>query len=219
MDFTKKEITWLIIITIILAFIIGFTADIENETASITVIIPLITAAIIILVNVIPKKIVAPIFSIKIEHKPWEFKRYGWYSRSRLKKPFPIGIILPFILSFLSLGYLKMFTLLQFDYENIPQKRILKRVGRRNQRRTEINDSDLGYTAAVGLYSLFALAIIASLFNLDYISKYTVFYGCWNLIPFGNLDGSKIFFGTTLNWGILVVLFFILGLPLIFIIA
>ena len=224
--FTKKELTWMIIAIIILTFIIGFSVNSNSESANIRIIIPLLISILIILTSTISKKIAAPYFNIKIEHKIWEFQRYALYKKSKMKKPFPIGLLLPFFLTIVSLGFLKPLTLLQFDYKNFPQKRILKKYGSINRRRTEINETDPGYTATWSFYALLTLAIIGGIISWLFdatlgkeLTKYTIYYGCWNLIPFGNLDGTKIFFGTLLNWAVLIILFFIIGLPITFIIV
>lgn len=223
--FSKKEITWIIITIIILAFIIGFITEPQSESAKITIIMPLTASILIILTTTIAKKIAAPYFSIRIEHKVWEFQRYGVYERSHFKKPFPIGLVLPFFLTLLSLGYIKPMTLLQFDVENIPETRLLKRRGHtRALRKQEMNDADPALTAAWGFYALLILAILSSIIsiltNLNFfseITKYSVFYGIWNLLPISQLDGSKLFFGSILSWTILVILYIIsLGLVIIF---
>lgn len=196
--FTLKEVAWLIIAIIIFEFIIIF--PLQKDFSPIIMIVP----PLIILFNVIPKKFVGKILSIKVEHKIWEFQRWGLYRRSSLKKPAPIGLFLPFVMSIFSLGLIRMFTLLQFDAKNIHEKRILKQIG--FKRKSEINDFDLGFTAAAGFYSLLILALIGFLINFHELTKYTIYYGIWNLIPFGRLDGTKLFYGTVLNWGIIFIL-------------
>jgi hypothetical protein len=198
---TKKEFAWVIIATLILGFIIGFS---EKPEYSLWV---FLVAFIIIIVNILAKKIASGFYSIKIEHKPWEFQRYGLYEQSHFKKPFPIGLILPFILSLLSLGIIKLMIILQFDAENLPYKRILKMRGR--ERRTEINESDLAITSAWGFYALIFTAIIGALLNFPELSKYAVIYGIWNLLPISQTDGSKVFFGSFANWTFLAIIYII----------
>mgnify|MGYP001596391204 CR=1 FL=1 len=199
--FTQKEAVWILISIIIFEFIILF--PIPENFNILLILIPII----IILINVFSKKIACNFFNIKIEHKPWEIQRFGLSMRSKLKKPFPVGLVFPIVLAILSLGIIKPLTLLQFDYENIPEKRILKQRGLK--RKSEINDSDIGFTAVWGFASLLALAIIASLFKFPELAKYSVFYGAWNLIPYGNLDGAKVFFGSMMSWVTLTILYLI----------
>ena len=206
-EFDRKEVTWIIISIIIFTFIILFPIIDPNPFL-------LIIPAIIIITNVIAKKYAANYFNIKIKYNVWQFQRYWFHSRSKLKKPIPMGLIFPFFLAFFSLGLIKPFIFLQFDYENNEQKRMLKRTGR--IRRTEINESDPAFTAAWGFYALLILSIISvllasitefSLF-LD-LAKYSLFYGAWNLLPISNLDGAKLFFGNVFNWAVLAFIFFI----------
>lgn len=199
--FTIKEIIWILIAILIGGFVIGLSSSLRPS------LIGLLWASIIILVSVIAKKITAPFYSLKIEHKAWGFKRWGWYERSEFKKPIPLGIILPFFFSVLSLGIIKPLTLLQFDAENLANKRALRKRGA--YRYSEINDSDIAFTAAWGFWALILLAIIGFFLKQPEITKYSIYYGIWNLIPFSNLDGTKIFFGSLINWILLVIVYVI----------
>jgi len=199
--FTKKEVVWIIIAILIGGFAIGLSSQLKPS------LIGLLWAAIIIFVSVIAKKIAAPAYSIKIEHKAWGWKRWGWYERSKFKKPIPLGIILPFFLSVLSLGLIKPLILLQFDAENLAHKRALRKRG--EYRYSEINESDLAFTSAWGFWALIALAIIGNILNQPELTKYSVYYGIWNLLPISNLDGTKLFFGSLINWILLVIVYLI----------
>jgi len=205
---TKKELVWMIIVIIIMEFIILF--PLPEKMNILIILVPII----IIFTSVFAKKIASGFFNIKIEHKIWEFQRYGFYRRSILKKPFPIGLIFAILLSIISLGMIRSFLFLQFESENIPEKRILKKRGLK--RKLEINDSDLGLTAAWGFYSLLVLALIGSIIKFPDLARYSIFYGIWNLLPVGQLDGTKLFFGSLFNW-IMLVVFYIIALLIIFI--
>ncbi len=198
--FTKKEIIWIIISIIILGFIIEFSLDYSLTLKG------FIYATIIILTSVLIKNLAADYFFVDINHKIWEFQRYGFYKRSKFKKPIPIGLILPFFISFFSIGTLKIMTILQFDAKP-SKKRILKKRGK--IRKTEVNESDLAFISAWASGGLILLAIISSLINQPELSKYAIYYGFWNLIPFGQLDGSKLFFGSFINWILLLIVYLI----------
>ena len=197
---TKRGIAWIIVSIIILGFIIGF-----SEKPDFSPYIFVISAAII-LFNVLGKELAGKYFYTDIEHKIWEFQQFGFYKRAHFKKPFPIGLVLPFALSLFSLGIIKMMTLLQFDGKPSPL-RILKKRGL--VRKSEVNESDFAFIAAWGLYSLILLALICAIFKIPDIGKFAVYYGIWNLIPFGQLDGSKLFFGSIFNWILLALIFLI----------
>ncbi len=198
---TKKEIVWIIIAILIMGFIISL------PKLSISSPYVFLISATIILTNVLSKKIASARYNIKIEHKIWKFQRYGIYERTKLKKLFPIGLILPFFISILSLGIIKIFTLLQFDAENLHKRRVLKKRGR--HRYPEINDSDLAFTAAWGFWALLLLTIIAIIIKQPELAKYSIYYGIWNLLPISNLDGTKIFFGNLFTWVILAIIYLV----------
>ena len=63
------------------------------------------------------------------------------------------------------------------------------------------------------MYALLILAIIGTLlkpylpsFGAD-LAKYSIYFGIWNLLPIGQLDGTKIFFGTTVLWFFLAIIY------------
>jgi hypothetical protein len=196
---TKQEIIWILITILLMGFVISF----PNFKSPIFV---FAISFVIILVNILAKKIAAKYYYVKIEHSILDFQRFGIYSRSYLKKPFPIGLVFPFLLSILSLGIIKPFLFLQFKAQNI-KTRILKRRG--PYRYSEINESDLGFVSAWGFWALIILAIIASILNISELTRYSIYYGIWNLIPLGKLDGIKLFFGSLINWIILAIVYII----------
>lgn len=197
--FNEKELIWIIIVIVISTFIVIFPGNIEDP-------IIILAPTLIILLNVVVKKIAAPYFNLKIEYKVWEMQRYGFYNRSSWKKPFPMGLILPFFIYFMSLGWIKMLTFLQFDYENISRQRLLKNKGNMIHRRIEVNESDVAFTAAWGFYALIALSVIAAFLDIRSIAVYSIYYNLWNLIPFSNLDGSRLFFGSFISWVFIIIL-------------
>lgn len=213
LSFTKKEVIWIIIAVLIFGFITGISYK-DDKLIIDYALSSLIVPIIVVLTSIIAKKIIGNVYSIKIEHSVWKFRRYWWHLRSYLKKPFPIGIVLPFFLSLFSLGIIKPLTILQFDAENIPEKRILKARGR--IRKMEINEFDLSITASAGFYSLLLLSIIGMIFKYPELAKYSVYYGAWNLVPWGGLDGTKVFFWNAFHWFLLAIFYilFIIGLIL-----
>jgi hypothetical protein len=223
-NITNKEIVS-IIIAIIIASFISFLPIIPNDDP-VKILTTLIIFSIIIFSSIFTKRIVAKHFSIRIEHKFFEFSRWAFTKRSYFQKPIPMGAIFAFALGLFSLGYLKPFAFFQFNAENITKRRRLRNVGQRRAVRKEayyINETDLGYTAASGFYALLILALIGSIISLIFdlkigsdLAKYSIFYNLWNLVPYGNLDGSKLFFGVFYGW-IFITFLNLLGLLLILI--
>ncbi|MFH1358764.1 MAG: hypothetical protein ABIH37_02670 [archaeon] len=222
--YTKKELGWMLIAMIIATFIsfIPLIPLVPEDTEAILT--RFLIFFLIIFVSVTVKKLIAPHYSIKIEHRVWEFQRWGYYLRSKFKKPIPMGLIFSFFLGIFSLGYIKPFLYLQFDIEDDPHRRMLSHIGgRKAVRKDYLNQEDYGYTAAWGFYSLLVLAIIggiiSSFYNLQFgadLAKLSIFYGLWNLVPFGNLDGSRLFYGVYWGW-IFMLIFYLIGLTFILI--
>ena len=210
--FTKREITWMLLFIIIGSFI-SFIPIIPNDNP-VKILLTLLVFSIIIITNLATKKITAHHYALQIEHSDWKLVQWWWQKKAGFKKPFPLGLILPFLLAILSLGNLKPFTFFQFKAKDLSERRILKRHGPRLIRRKELpSESDYGYTAASGFFALIILAIIGTLlkpyfpaFGAD-LAKYSLYFGIWNLLPIGQLDGAKVFFGTTLLWSFLAIIF------------
>ncbi|MBD3252584.1 hypothetical protein GF386_02545 [Candidatus Pacearchaeota archaeon] len=200
--FNEKEIIWIIITIIIFGFIIIFPAQTFNPLI-------LIVPVLIVLTDVIVKKIAAPNFNLEVKFKMWELYRYGFYERDHFKKPIPMGLILPFFLSLFSLGSLKIFTFLQFNYKDLHLRRALKATGEGQHRRWHINEKDPAFTASWSHLALIALAVIGASFSFPELAKYSIYYGLWNIIPFSQLDGSKMFFGSPVTWCFVLILYVI----------
>jgi len=212
--FTKKELIWMAIFIIIGSFI-SWIPVIPSDNP-IKIITTILVFSTIIPIWIATKKLVSPHYSIKIEHTDWKLTQWWWFIRAYFKNPLPLGLIAPFSLAIFTLGYLKPYAFFQFNFENVPETRILKRHGPRGSRRKEvITEQDLAYTAAWGMYALLGLAIIGVLLKPllpNYgaeLAKYSIFYGLWNLLPAGQLDGTKIFFGTTVQYTFILILFII----------
>ena len=65
-----------------------------------------------------------------------------------------------------------------------------------------MTDFHNGLVGAAGLFSVLLLALIVYLLptNLEYLSQMAIVYVVVNLIPFSNLDGTQIFFGSRVLW-------------------
>ena len=197
--FKIQELTHIILTIILFAFIISFLSDLN------TFLTTLLIAVIILFVNIITKKLLAHYLDSEIEQKIWHFQRWGWYERSHFKKPIPIGIILPFILVWVSYptGFLKVLTFLQSDVRPTIA-RIAKRRGL--HRCTEMTEWHIAAIAGIGIFANLVLAIVAYLLNYPILSKFSIYYAIWNLIPISQLDGTKILFGSKILWLFLLVL-------------
>lgn len=197
--FKLKEFGQVLLAIVLFAFIISFLKGVDAFLAA------LLIAAIIIFVNILAKKLMAYHLEAEIEQKIWHLQRWGYYKRSQFNSPKPVGIILPFLLVWLSYpyGFLKMLTFLQFEVKPTPA-RAAKRHGL--YRFTEMTEWHIASIAAIGIFLNLVLAVAAYIFNYPNLARFSIYYSLWNLLPIGQLDGSKILFGSRIVWVILVIL-------------
>jgi len=204
----KKEIVAIILSTLILAFIISVLNIKELFFMS------LLFVFLVILINVIAKKIAAFYADSEIEVKMWEVERYGFKPNRHFKKPIPAGILFPLILSGLTLGYFRWLASLVFDVK-AKTYRAAKRHGL--YAFTEMTEFHIGLIAAAGIFANLIFAIIGYLINLPEFSRINIYYAFFNLLPLSDLDGNKIFFGSIILWSFLAALTLV-GLAMAFIV-
>lgn len=189
----RKEVITIFVVMLLMAFILGFT---DKQVFSFERFSTYLVFSIIIIgCSVTIKKLVSRYIDVESEIKFWEFQRWGIYSRSHFKKPFPIGIILAPLL-FLVFNFRYFFCYLQFDAKATSAK-VAKKYS--FPRVSGILEWDDAVIAFYGTLVLFILSIISGLFNnslcLEF-SKISIYYALWNILPLGQLDGSRLFFGS-----------------------
>lgn len=197
--FKLKELAHIFIVILLFAFIISFLEGINAY------LIALLLAAIILFVNILSKKLLAFFLELEIEQKIWHFQRWGLYERSHFKKPIPIGIILPFLLSWISypIGFIKMLTFLQFE----PKPTSARKAKRHGLYRfSEMTEWHIAAIAGIGIFANLVLAIIAYIAGFPDLARYSIYFSVWNMLPIGQLDGTKILFGSKILWVILTIL-------------
>lgn len=196
---TLREIGALILALIVLAFSNSFI-DSNKFLYS------LILFAIILAVYVAGKKIMAWYLESQEEIKILTFQRYGWYERSYLRAKVPIGIILPFALSILSLGWIKWFAVLESDVQGTTA-----RAARRHDyySYSELTEWHLALISAAGILGMFIIAIVSYLINYPELSRLSIYFAAFNMLPLGKLDGTRVFFGSRPLFTILWILILI----------
>jgi len=193
---TAKEIISLVLVLIVLAF--------SNSFINLSLFLQsLIFFAVILFFYVASKKLMAYYLESGEETKIWTFQRWGWYERSYFKNPIPVGIILPFVLSILSLGYIKWFAVTESEVKPT-EARVVRRHDVYSY--TEMTEWHLALISASGILVCFILAIIAYLFNYPELSRLSIYFASFNLLPLGKLDGTRIFFGSRILYVIFVVI-------------
>lgn len=191
----KKEAIHIIVAILIMSIILSFAnyAQIITIQGALAYLNILIYSTIIILATVFAKKAKAYNIDVKIEHKIIQWKRWWIYKKSHFKKPLPGGIIFPVLFALISNGWIKILAFLQFDAKALPTKVARKR---RIKTYADLMEWDVGIIAFFGLVASLAIAIIASYAGLTDLAKISLYYSLWNLLPIGQLDGIKIFFGS-----------------------
>ena len=122
-----------------------------------------------------------------------------------------MGLILPLLVAFLSGGFVKFLTFMQFTLEAKVSKKA-KRYGR--HRFSGITDWDNGLVVFYSMIGLVLLSLVTSFFDyniLVQISHWSFFYAAYSLIPFGNLDGLKLFFASRPLYFFSIILMAIFG--------
>lgn len=154
----------------------------------------LLMLSIIILVNVIIKKIVAYTYEMEIRNKIWSIKQLG--VKKRFQKPLPM-IAFPLLVSFLTLGYFQWMPILSFNVETTPEK-----VSRRHgaYRFSEVTEHHVALVVFWAIFANVILSILSYLLGFETLAKYSIYYALWSCIPLSDLDGSKLFFGNKILW-------------------
>ena len=193
----KKEILNIVIIILILALSISLF-NIRGAFLP-----TLLAIAIIIILNVGLKKLTSHYLDIKMDIKMWEIKQWGFKTHFRFKNLVNLGILVPFILKVISLGYLNFTASLVFDVK-AKVYRAAKKHGL--YAFSEISEAQIGAIAAVGIAGNIIASIVGYLIGFPDFARLNLGFAFWNLLPISNLDGNKIFFGSMVLWCFLMLL-------------
>ncbi|NCN86580.1 hypothetical protein GW932_02005 [archaeon] len=205
--FSKKEIFSILSIALVLGTLVSLNA--ENVEAWQTFIFTSIgTILLVILINVIAKKIMAFFFDAEIEIKTWEFQRLitinpfskrisGLKDSQKMKSKFPAGFFIPLIVKFISVGLVNWMACLTFEI-----KGTVYRTARRWQmyQYSEVTEDEMGWIAFIGIIANLLFAVLGYLINMPLFSKLNLVYAFFQVIPLGDLDGTKMFFGRQSLW-------------------
>jgi hypothetical protein len=198
----KSEISHLFVAVLILFVVIGFQYVIRGNP--IMLIEALAFSLVLVFLHVVAKKIAAYLLDADVEHRVWSVYRYGYKARWHFKREIPFGIAIPLLFTAISLGFVKFMGLLTYE-TRVLKIRAAKRFGQYSY--TEMSEWHNGLIGAAGIVALLFLAVIAYFFpQLEYLSKLSVYYAFWNLLPISDLDGTQIFFGSRILWATLALI-------------
>ncbi len=198
----KKEILIIILISIIFAFSITLMSSLNYF------LIVFLSIILVIMINIITKKIIGYYYEMEIETKLWEFKHWGYKPKQHLKKDFPAGAFFPIfsrVILFPLNGFIWMASLV-FDVKAKVYK-TAKRHGFYSF--SEVSGNQIAYTAAAGIFANLLFAILGYLIGFSEFAKFNIWFSFFNIIPLSNLDGNKIFFGSKTLWTFLTIIILI----------
>lgn len=203
----SREIRDIIVAIIVLGIILSIGYKFNVTATSIPKYI--LFAAMIIIVSITAKKLIAFSLDSDVEHETWKFSRYGLKPHQHFEKEVPAGIILSIILSIFSMGALKFMSLLTYETRAL-KHRAAKRFGYYSY--TEMTDWHNGLIGAAGIVAVLLLSIITYFIagSNDYLWRFAAYYAFWNMIPISKLDGTQIFFGSKILYaalGIITLIF------------
>jgi len=191
--FKFKELLKIVLGIIMLVFVININNLFQSQISQTLLITALISATIIVFINLFAKKITAYSYHSNIEVSIWNIERYGLSEGQHFKKPIPAGIIIPFIISLLSYGYFMWMALFEFDVN--PSS---SRTSRKHDiyKFSEMTDFDIGMIAAAGVIANLIAAIIGYILGFPDFARWSIYFAAFSLVPISKLDGTKIFFAT-----------------------
>ena len=193
----RKELTIILIITLILSVTISLVKSPESFLYA------LIAIFIVIMANIFTKKITSYILDSEIKIKLWNIKRYGFKTKNYLKNSFPAGVFLPILVTAFSFGYFYWMACFIFEVK-AKTYRAAKRWGLYTF--SEMTEYHVGLIAASGIAINLGLAVLGYLIGFSDFAKFNIYYAFFNLLPLSDLDGNKIFFGSIVLWSFLAIL-------------
>ncbi|MEK6846955.1 MAG: hypothetical protein AABY16_02205 [Nanoarchaeota archaeon] len=198
----ESEIIQIILAVITLSVVIGFTDLISLNAENFGKIA--LVGAIIILVNIFAKKLMASHLDADVEHEIWKMQRYGLKEGDYLKKSIPAGIIFPIFITAITLGTVNLITILTYETRAL-KRRAAKRFGPFSF--TEMTDYHNALVGAAGILSSLAVAFISYWIpGAGLLGKIATFYAFSNMIPVSKLDGAQIYFGSRVLWATLAII-------------
>lgn len=192
--FKLKELGHILLVIIILIFVVNFHLLITQQSLTTIFIINSVSISLVVIANILAKKIIAYYYESEIEEKIWSGNRYWFRPHDYLKTNLPYGLIIPFITTIVSYGYFLWLAVLEFDIKPLPQA-ASKRHG--IYRYSEVTDTTLGIIAASGIIINLLLAIVAYIIGFTAFARFSIYYAFFSILPIANLDGTKVFFGST----------------------
>ncbi|MFH1607563.1 MAG: hypothetical protein ABIA78_00335 [archaeon] len=194
---SKKEASIILAVILVLTFAISLIKSLEIFLYT------LASVSLIIIINIVAKKVASFYLDSEIDIKLWEISRYGWTAGQHFKRPVPAGVLFPIIFTVFSRGYFTWMAPLVFDVK--PKVyRAAKRYGL--YKFSEMTEYHIGLIAAAGIFANLFFALIGYLIAtpepMNFV-KLSIIFTFFNMLPLSDLDGNKILFGSKILWSLL----------------
>lgn len=200
----QRETVQIIIAIATLGFVSGFVELIRGDMKLFSLI--LLFSALIIGINISVKKIVASRLDADVEHEVWKLHRFWFAPGDKFNKSVLAGVIIPLFISIVSLGTIKLMTILTYETRAL-KRRAAKRFGPFSF--TEMTDFHNALVGASGIISVLLITFITYWIageGWEILGRLATFYAFFNMIPFSKLDGSQIYFGSRVLWSVLAAI-------------
>lgn len=165
-----------------------------------------IGAVLVVLVHYFGHKWAARRYGTDVKHKIWSVRRYGLAKRAHFPikidflnvtvipiNSFPLGSVLAVIISFLSNGAFFFIPVEAIDIGAGEKKRL-------GRWRLKVLEREQARIAFAGPAANMLFAFVLTLFNksgmFNQIILISCLYALYHMIPWSQLDGAKIFFGS-----------------------
>ncbi len=165
-----------------------------------------IGVTLVALVHYFGHKWAARRYGTDIVHKIWGIRRYGFHTRAHFPiklhlwgvtivpiSSFPLGSVLAVVISFLSNGGFFFTAVEAFDVKSEESLRL-------GRWRLKVLEREIARIAFAGPAANIIFAFILQSFNksgmFDQLILISCLYALYHMIPWSQLDGAKIFFGS-----------------------
>ncbi len=193
MVLTKREVGQFIIAVIVLGLVLGFNDPSEVFQFSYWLtnyLIVAAVAAIILFLYIIMQKCMAASRGAETQFQIWSMYRYGLKRQKTVKQGIPVGVIIPLIVTIVTLGRIACGTVASSHVQTNERLRL----GRKLQ---EITDFEKAMILAAGPYTAMIISVIMPMFDPSSFAllfkKAGLVLAISNMLPLPGLDGMKIF--------------------------
>jgi hypothetical protein len=191
--FKKEELIYFALAIIVLGYVINYSAFTWIGWLQ-----GMGLALAMIAIQIAAQNLMAYRFGAKLEYNLWDIRRYWFYEKAYFKKPFPAWLVIPILLIVITFGFVKWLAVLTF--EAFPTTKRVK------ERWYELTEWEYALIAVSGIFANLILAIISEIAGWHEFAVLNLLFAFFNVLPFSELNGTKILFGSRMLWIFSIIL-------------